>query len=97
MDCPSYQEKLEVGVLGSFGYYDYSDDRDIFGAVIGDDNREDDRYRARTFLAYHILQNYGLLSDLSLELEFNFDENDSNDDFEYYTNRRYLARLIATF
>lgn len=92
----TYRERLELRVIGSYGFYDYSDQRDIPREILFG-KREDDRYDASTQLRYHILQSYGFLSDLSLELAFNYSENDSNLLGEYYVNRRYIARITATF
>ena len=90
-----YHERLEFKIRSSYGYREYLDDRgDI---VPRRKNREEYRYDTKTLITYHMLQNYGFLKNLSLEFEFNYSENDSNRDFDYYINRSYTGRIIATF
>jgi len=90
-----YHDRLEFEFRGSYGYREYTDDRGAIG--FERNNREDYTYRINPLITYHILKNYGFLSDLSLEFEFTYSENDSSRDFEYYINRSYTGRIIATF
>lgn len=90
-----YHERLEFKIRSSYGYREYIDNR---GDIIpGRKNREDYRYETRTLITYYMLQNFGILKYLSLELEFNFTENDSNRDDDYYINRSYTGRIVASF
>ena len=75
-----YRERLEFRIRGSYGYREYYDDRGTID--LGRSNREDYKYRITPLIAYDLLQNYGFLKKLSLELEFNYSENDSNRDFD---------------
>ena len=92
----SYQEKLECGVLGSFGYYDYSDDRDIFGAVIRRQTVRMTDTVARTFLPTTSFKIMVFLVIYPWNLSSIIRERFKSYD-DYYTNRRYQGRIIATF
>lgn len=90
-----YQNRLEFKLLGSYGYREYTDDR---GDIIqGRENREDYKYSLNPLITYYLLQNVGFLKHLSLEFEFNYSENDSNRDADYYINRSYTGRIVAAF
>ena len=91
----TYHERLELRLRGSYGYREYTYSREGVGFALED--REDYIYGARTVVTYHILRNYGLLSDLSLKLEFNHVELDSSLDRDYYINNQYVGKLTATF
>ena len=84
----------------SYGYVDYADTRSTdFRETIEfiQEGREDYRYRVGTTLSYKILGNYRCLSDLSLKIDYNFIEVDSDVDTDYYINNQYLFRITATF
>jgi hypothetical protein len=90
----TYHQNLELSLRGTYGYADYTSER---GETDPEDDREDYRYGALFQATYHILRNYGLLSDLAVEFIFNHRELDSDLDTEYYINNRSIARITATF
>ena len=90
-----YSDRLELELRGSYGYREYTDDRGNID--FGRNNREDYRYTFNPLIAYDLLHNVGFLKTLSLELEFNYSQNDSNRDSIYYINRSYTGRIIAAF
>ena len=91
----TYHENIELRVRGSYGNTEYTYGRGGEGFAI--EAREEYRYTADTSLTYHILRNFGLLSDLSLELEYSHVELDSSSDANYYINNQAMALLTATF
>lgn len=90
----TYRENLELRVRGSYGYNEYSSER---GTVADEEDREDYCYSALFQATYHILRNYGFLSDLALEFIFSHRERDSDLDSDYYINNQSIARITATF
>ncbi len=91
----NYRDRLEFLIRGSYGYNEYTEDREDTGFEF--DDREDYRYTVNTAITYHMLRNYHFLSDLSLEIGFNHVELDSNSDGSYYINNRCIGKLTATF
>ena len=90
-----YHERLEFKIRGSYGYREYTDARGVIDSERN--NREDYTYSISPLITYHILQNYGYLKNLSLELEFNYSENDSTRDSISYIKKLYTGRIIAAF
>lgn len=91
----NYHKKLEFSFRGSYGYDDYTDFRER--REFARERREEYIYRADTSITYHIVENYGFLSDLSLEMLFNHTEQDSTSDDDRYIRNQYIARITATF
>jgi len=91
----NYRDRLEFFIRGSYGYREYTEDREDTGFEF--DDREDYRYTVNTAITYHILRNYHFLSDLSFEIGFNHIELDSNFDRDRYINNQFIGRLTVTF
>jgi hypothetical protein len=90
----TYHQNLELSLRGNYGYEDYTSQR---GRTDLEDDREDYRYGALFQVTYHILRNYGLLSDLAVEFTFNHRELDSDLDSEYYIRNQSIGKITATF
>jgi len=90
----TYHQNLELRARGAYGFEDYTSER---GNDVTDEDREDYRYQALIQATYHILRNYGFMSDLAVEFLFNHRERDSDLDSEYYINNQTIARITATF
>lgn len=90
----TYRQNLELRFRGAYGFEDYTSDRGRTGL---EDEREDYRYEAIFQATYHILRNYGLLSDVSAEFTFNHRERDSDINRESYISNQSIVKITATF
>ena len=90
----TYRQNLELRVRGSYGFDEYASER---GRTVLEEDREDYRYLGFFQITYHVLRNYGLLSDLALEFTFNHRELDSDLDTESYINNQFIGKITATF
>jgi hypothetical protein len=90
----TYHQNLELRVRGAYGFEEFAAER---GRTALEDEREDYRYQALFQVTYHILRNYGLLSDLAVEFTFNHRELDSDLDTDYYINNQSIGKITATF
>jgi hypothetical protein len=89
-----YHQNLELSLRGGYGYEEYASER---GRTALEDEREDYSYQALFQITYHILRNWGLLSDLAVEFTFNHRELDSDLDTDYYISNKSIGKITATF